>query len=79
MCHENISTAMNGMMRQMDRLAESANRVAQVNTPNEQGAKPVSLVEETVTQIEADAAVRANLNVIRNEDERLAHLIDTLA
>lgn len=87
-----FSIAANAMNKQHDRMADSASRVARAgDLPGEMAAReaavkdskkidpPVDLAREAVIQIEADAISQANLNVIKAEDERLGHLLDTFA
>ncbi len=71
--------ATRAISEQYDRLRQSASRVAKINAPQEEGTPPVDLAKETAIRIEADAATRANLNVLKEEDERLKHILDILA
>ncbi|MCP4676494.1 MAG: hypothetical protein GY854_13470 [Deltaproteobacteria bacterium] len=74
-----LDIATRAINEQYHKLSDSAARVAKLNSPTEEGAEPVDLVKETATRIEADAAVRANLAVMKEEDERLKHLLDIMA
>ncbi len=74
-----VDIATRAINQQYQKLSGSAARVARLNSSLEKGEEPVDLVKETATRIEADAAVRANLAVLKEEDERLKHLLDTFA
>ena len=74
-----IDVATQAISQQYEKLSDSAARVAKLNSRLEEGEEPVDLVKETATRIEADASVRANLAVIKEENERLRHLLDIIA
>ena len=73
-----MSTAQQAIIRQTEKLAASAERVARVGDTEGSG-KDVDLAAEAVVRIEATAATKANLAVIKNEDERLGALLDILS
>ena len=74
------SIALGAITEQSARLAQSAASVSRIGATTEEGNAPQpDLANEAVVRIEANAAIRANINVIREEDERLGYLIDTLA
>ena len=68
--------ASQAISEQYARLRQSAANVAKVNGPLKEGETPPDIAKETVKRIEADNAVRANLAVIREEDDRIKHLLD---
>jgi hypothetical protein len=74
---EILSIASDAIMRQSERLAASAERVAKMGD-GESGAD-VDLAEEAASRVEANAAVEANLKVIAEENERTKHLLDVIA
>ncbi|MCP4599441.1 MAG: hypothetical protein GY847_02710 [Proteobacteria bacterium] len=71
--------AAHAINQQYDRLHNSAARVAKMDGLQKDGKPQVDLVREAAIRIEADAAIRANLSVIKNEDDLVKHLIDTIA
>ncbi len=73
-----IHTAANAIHHQFSRLADSAARTASLGrVTHDEDYTPPDLAEEVAIRTEADAAVRANLSVIRAEDDRLGQLLDT--
>ncbi len=74
-----IDVAARAINQQYQKLSGSAARTAKLNSPVEKGEEPVDLAKEAATRIEADASVRANLAVIKEEDDRLQHLLDIIA
>ncbi len=74
-----FSIATRAIGEQYDRLRRSAARTANINSPQKDVKESPDLIREAAVRIEADAAVRANVSVIRSEDERIKHLLDTIA
>ncbi len=74
-----LSVAANGIQEQLKRLEASAVRTATISTKVAEGKETVDLVAETVERIDATAQTKANLAVIKTEDERLKHLLDVIA
>ena len=74
-----MSTAAAAVLRQTGRLEASAARVAKLGNKPVNGEKAPDIVNEAVLRIEAGASVKANLSVIKSEDERLNALLDILA
>jgi len=72
-----LNVASAAIMKQSSVLAASAERVAAVGD-SEKGAD-VDLAEETAIRVESEAAIEANLAVIKEEDERTRHLLDVIA
>ena len=73
-----LNVAARAIGDQFSRLKDSAARVAKIGTKPEQGKEPTDIVKETAIRIEAGAATEANLAVLKSEDERLGHLLDTI-
>jgi len=73
-----MNIANQAIQRQTERLAQSAKRIAAVGDVNGKG-KDVDIAQEAVLRIEAKAITKANLTVIKNEDERLGYLLDILS
>lgn len=73
-----LDTATNAIMYQSQRMEQSAKNVANAGDINGEGSK-VDLAKEAVTRIEATNMTKANVNVIRAEDERTQALLDIFA
>ncbi len=72
-----FSVATRAIGNQFVKLRDSAARVAKINGPKNEGEQLPDIVKETAVRIQAEGATRANLAVIKSEDERLKHLLDT--
>jgi len=71
-------TATSAIMRQTQRMEQSARNVSKLGDVNGEGAK-VDLAREAVTRIEATNITKANVSVIKAEDERTRAILDIFA
>lgn len=71
-------TATSAIMRQTQRMEQSARNVSKLGDVNGEGAK-VDLAREAVTRIEATNITKANVSVIKAEDERTRTILDIFA
>jgi flagellar hook protein FlgE len=62
-------SALSGLSNASQRLQNSANNVTNVNTP-------VDITEEIVDQIVSKVAFKANINVIKTNDDMLGSILD---
>jgi flagellar basal body rod protein FlgC len=67
-----LSSALGGLNTQSQRLASSAGRIANM------GNGETDLVKETVNIMEAKSLFKANLSVIKTENEMLGDLLDII-
>ncbi|MDJ0764893.1 MAG: hypothetical protein QNJ97_18065 [Myxococcota bacterium] len=74
-----FSIATQAIETQFAKLRDSAARVAKISGPHKDGVPQTDIAAETALRIEAGAATRANIAVIKSEDEALRHLIDIIA
>lgn len=73
-----LDTASQAIMQQTRRMEQSAKNVLKAGDINGEGAK-VDLAKEAVTRVEATNLTKANVNVIKAEDERTQTLLDIFA
>jgi flagellar basal body rod protein FlgC len=71
-------TATSAIMRQTQRMEQSAKNVSKLGDVQGEGAK-VDLAKEAVTRIEATNITKANVSVIKAEDERTQTILDIFA
>jgi flagellar basal body rod protein FlgC len=71
-------TATSAIMRQTQRMEQSAKNVSKLGDVQGEGAK-VDLAKEAVTRIEATNITKANVSVIKAEDERTQAILDIFA
>ena len=74
-----MGIASAAIQHQTRRLEASAERLNKVSVPPKDGEEPPDIAKEATVRIEAGALTKANLAVIKSEDERLKHLLDVLA
>ena len=65
-------------MQQTRRMEQSAKNVAKLADPQGEG-KNVDLAREAVTRIEAINITKADISVIKAEDERTKSILDIIA
>jgi flagellar basal body rod protein FlgC len=71
-------TATSAIMRQTQRMEQSARNVSKLGDMKGEGAR-VDLAREAVTRIEATNITKANVSVIKAEDERTRAILDIFA
>ena len=71
-------TATSAIMRQTQRMEQSAKNVSKLGDVHGEGAN-VDLAREAVTRIEATNLTKANVAVIKAEDERTKSILDIIA
>lgn len=69
---DTLSVSLRALATQSQRLAETANKIA--NT----AAEPADLAQAAVTLIEIKTAVKSNVAVIKAEKEMTDRLLDTV-
>jgi flagellar basal body rod protein FlgC len=74
-----MGIAASAIEYQTKRLEGSASRVASLGKEPKDGEKPVDIVEEAVVRMDASAVTKANLAVIKSEDERMKSVLDIIA
>ena len=74
-----MGIASSAITQQTQRLEASAERLNKVNIEPKPGEPETDIAKEAAIRIEASALTKANLAVIKSEDERLNHLLDVLA
>jgi hypothetical protein len=75
-----IQHALWGLQQNQARFARAAERISRWGTSASQpGAEPVDLAGEVVNLMIARLGYRANLEVVRTEDELLGTLLDEMA
>ena len=70
MIDRNFST-LSGLTNASKRLQNSANNIANISKGSN-----VDIIEEIVDQIVSKAAIQANVNVIKTNDETLGTILD---
>ncbi|MBN2527973.1 MAG: hypothetical protein JXR76_16405 [Deltaproteobacteria bacterium] len=73
-----FDTATAAIMQQTQRMAQSAKNISKLGDPKGEGAN-VDLAKEAVTRIEATHITKAEISVIKAEDERMKSLLDIIA
>ena len=73
-----LDTASASIMQQTRRMAQSAQNVSKLADIEGEG-KNVDLAKEAVTRIEAVNITKADMSVIKAEDERTKSILDIIA
>ncbi len=74
-----FGTASAAIAHQSRRLEASAERLTQISPNPQEGNPPPDIAKEAAVRIEASALSKANIAVIKSEDERINALLDILA